>query len=123
VAELGPMSSGSLAAPEAPVRPVALISSDPPSEFPYRSSAADQFLWSADEVADRLTIELSVGGLEALANQPNAGCEPTVGDEAGQHCHATIARKSGPWSQVSHGNIGTTAENGVMVVRISPTGQ
>ena len=39
-------------------------------EFPYLSSAADQFMdWSAGADADRLTIELLVGGLEALAAQ------------------------------------------------------
>jgi len=42
-------------------------------EFPYLSSAADQFMWSPGADADRLTIELLVGGLEALANQPNRG--------------------------------------------------
>jgi TetR/AcrR family tetracycline transcriptional repressor len=40
-------------------------------EFPYLSSAADQFMWSAGAVADLLTIELLVGGLEALTDQPN----------------------------------------------------
>ena len=39
-------------------------------EFPYLSSAAGQFTWSAGAVADLLTIELLVGGLEALADQP-----------------------------------------------------
>jgi hypothetical protein len=42
-------------------------------EFPYLSSAADQFMWSAGADADRLTVELLVGGLEALAYQPNRG--------------------------------------------------
>jgi hypothetical protein len=36
--------------------------------FPYLSSAADQLEdWSAGPDADRLTIELLVSGLEALA--------------------------------------------------------
>ncbi len=43
-------------------------------EFPYLSSAADQFIdWSAGADANRLTIELLVGGLETLAAQPNRG--------------------------------------------------
>lgn len=43
-------------------------------EFPYLSSAVDAFRdWSAGTDADRLTIELLVGGLEALAARPNRG--------------------------------------------------
>jgi len=43
-------------------------------EFPHLSSAADQLVdWSAGSDADRLTLELLVGGLEALAAQPNRG--------------------------------------------------
>jgi AcrR family transcriptional regulator len=43
-------------------------------EFPYLSSAASQVMdWSAGADADRLTIELLVGGLEALAAQPDRG--------------------------------------------------
>jgi AcrR family transcriptional regulator len=50
-------------------------------EFPYLSSAADQFMdWSAGADADRLTIELLVGGLEALANQLRAGSPPEAGE-------------------------------------------
>jgi len=46
-------------------------------EFPYLSSAARQFMdWSAGADANRLTIELLVGGLEALAAQPNRGGVP-----------------------------------------------
>ncbi|MFM2073374.1 MAG: hypothetical protein RLZZ623_3638, partial [Actinomycetota bacterium] len=46
-------------------------------ESPYLSSTADQFKdWSAGPDADRLTIELLVGGLEALAAQPNRGGVP-----------------------------------------------
>jgi hypothetical protein len=46
-------------------------------EFPYLSSAADQFMdWSAGADSNRLTIELLVGGLEALAAQPNRGGVP-----------------------------------------------
>ena len=42
--------------------------------LPYLSSAADQFMdWSAGADADRLTIELLVGGLEALAAEPDRG--------------------------------------------------
>ena len=38
----------------------------------YLSSAVDQFTdWSAEAEADRLTIELLVGGLEALAAEPH----------------------------------------------------
>jgi AcrR family transcriptional regulator len=51
-----------------------------PGEFPYLSSAAAQFLdWSAGTDADRLTIELLVGGLEALAAEPNPGGVPDAG--------------------------------------------
>ncbi|MDL2335948.1 MAG: TetR/AcrR family transcriptional regulator C-terminal domain-containing protein [Chloroflexota bacterium] len=50
-------------------------------EFPYLSSAADQFMnWSAGADADRLAIELLVGGLEGLAAQPNRGGEPRDGE-------------------------------------------
>jgi AcrR family transcriptional regulator len=43
-------------------------------EFPYLASAGDRFRdWSAGADADRFTIELLVGGLEALANQANQG--------------------------------------------------
>ena len=50
-------------------------------EFPFFSSAADQPLdWSAGTDADRLTIELLVGGLEALANQVRAGSPPQAGE-------------------------------------------
>jgi len=42
-------------------------------DFPLWS-AAQQFVdWSAGADADRLTIELLVGGLDALADQPNRG--------------------------------------------------
>ena len=42
--------------------------------LPYLSSAADQLMdWSAGADADRLTIELLVGGLEALAAEPDRG--------------------------------------------------
>jgi TetR/AcrR family tetracycline transcriptional repressor len=40
-------------------------------EFPYMSSAAQFIDWSPGPEADRLTIELLVGGLEVLAEQPN----------------------------------------------------
>jgi AcrR family transcriptional regulator len=41
-------------------------------ELAYLSSVADQFMdWSAGADADRLTIELLVGGLEVLAAEPN----------------------------------------------------
>jgi hypothetical protein len=50
-------------------------------EFPYFSSAADQFMdWSAGADANRLTIELLVGGLEALAAPPNRGGVPRDGE-------------------------------------------
>jgi AcrR family transcriptional regulator len=40
-------------------------------EFPYLSSASDQLQdWSAGADADRLTIDLLVSGLEALAGRP-----------------------------------------------------
>lgn len=46
-------------------------------EFPYLSSAADQFMdWSAGADPNRLTIELLVGGLETLAAEPNRGEVP-----------------------------------------------
>ena len=46
-------------------------------EFPYLSSAAEQLMdWSAGTDADRLTIELLVGGLEALAARPIRGGVP-----------------------------------------------
>jgi AcrR family transcriptional regulator len=42
-------------------------------DFPLWT-AAQQFMdWSAGPDADRLTVELLVGGLEALAHQPNRG--------------------------------------------------
>jgi hypothetical protein len=45
-----------------------------PGELPYLAGATDQFMdWSAGADADRLTIELLVGGLEALAAEPNRG--------------------------------------------------
>jgi AcrR family transcriptional regulator len=43
-------------------------------------SAAEQFMdWSASADADRLTIDLLVGGLEVLAGQQNRGEESRVG--------------------------------------------
>ena len=49
-------------------------------EFPYLLSAADQFMdWSAGADADHLTVELLVGGLEALAADPNRGRVPVPG--------------------------------------------
>ena len=46
-------------------------------EAPYLAGAADQFMdWSAGADADRLTIELLVGGLEALAAQRTEAGEP-----------------------------------------------
>jgi hypothetical protein len=43
-------------------------------EFPDLSSAAGQLMdWSEGADANRLTIELLVGGLEALAAEPNRG--------------------------------------------------
>ena len=43
-------------------------------ELPYLAGATDQFMdWSAGADADRLTIELLVGGLEALAAEPSRG--------------------------------------------------
>ena len=48
-----------------------------PDELSSLSSAAGQFMdWSAGADADRLTIELLVGGLEALAAEPNRGGVP-----------------------------------------------
>jgi hypothetical protein len=48
-------------------------------EFPYLSRAAAQFMdWSAGVDANHLTIELLVGGLEALAAQPNRGGVPST---------------------------------------------
>lgn len=51
--------------------------------LPYLSNAADQFMdWSAGADADRLAIELLVGGLEALAAKPDrAGASSTVSIE------------------------------------------
>ena len=50
-------------------------------EFPYLLSAPDQFMdWSAGADANRLTIELLVGGLEGLAAQPNRGGVPRDGE-------------------------------------------
>jgi AcrR family transcriptional regulator len=47
----------------------------PPADaFPYLTAAADQFMdWSVGADADRLTIELLIGGLEALAAEPDRG--------------------------------------------------
>ena len=43
-----------------------------PEEFPY-SRAAEQFIdWSSGPEADLVTLELLVGGLEALADQPKS---------------------------------------------------
>jgi hypothetical protein len=42
-------------------------------EFPLLSGAAPFMDWSPGADADHLTIELLVGGLEALADQPNRG--------------------------------------------------
>jgi AcrR family transcriptional regulator len=43
-----------------------------PEEFPY-SRAAQQFLdWSSGPAADLLALELLIGGLEALADQPRS---------------------------------------------------
>ena len=51
-------------------------------ELPYLAGATDQFLdWSAGADADRLTIEILVGGLEALAGEPNRGGVSTVSGE------------------------------------------
>jgi hypothetical protein len=41
-------------------------------QFPHLASVAEQLLdWSAGPHADRLTIEMLVGGLEALAETAN----------------------------------------------------
>jgi signal transduction histidine kinase len=40
-------------------------------EFPYHATAAQFMDWSAGPDADRLTIQILVGGLEALAGHPN----------------------------------------------------
>jgi len=46
-------------------------------EFPHLSSAVEEFMdWSAGADADRLMIELLVGGLEALAAQSNGDGRP-----------------------------------------------
>jgi AcrR family transcriptional regulator len=42
-------------------------------EFPYHASAAQFMDWSGGTDADRLTIEILIGGLEALADQPSRG--------------------------------------------------
>lgn len=42
-------------------------------EYPLSSAAAQFMDWSAGAAADHLTIELLVGGLEALADQPKRG--------------------------------------------------
>jgi AcrR family transcriptional regulator len=42
-------------------------------DYPLWSAAAQFMDWSAGADADRLTIELLVGGLEAFADQPNRG--------------------------------------------------
>jgi AcrR family transcriptional regulator len=42
-------------------------------DLPYQAGAAQFMDWSAGADADRLTIEILVGGLEALADQPNRG--------------------------------------------------
>jgi len=45
-----------------------------PADFPHLSSASDQLQdWSAGADADRLTIDLLVSGLEALAGRPEEG--------------------------------------------------
>jgi AcrR family transcriptional regulator len=42
-------------------------------EFPYHAGAAQFMDWSGGANADRLTIEILIGGLEALADQPSRG--------------------------------------------------
>jgi TetR/AcrR family tetracycline transcriptional repressor len=42
-------------------------------EFPYLSSTAQFMDWLPGPEADRVTIEILVGGLEALADQPSRG--------------------------------------------------
>jgi AcrR family transcriptional regulator len=42
-------------------------------EFPYHAGAAQFMDWSGGADADRLTIEILIGGLEALAVQPRRG--------------------------------------------------
>jgi hypothetical protein len=49
-------------------------------EFPYLSSAQQFMDWSQTADADRLTIELVVGGLETLAEQPDGIGSPAVGE-------------------------------------------
>ncbi|MEZ0240204.1 MAG: TetR/AcrR family transcriptional regulator C-terminal domain-containing protein [Chloroflexota bacterium] len=47
-----------------------------PGDFPYLSEAADQLMdWSPGSDADRVTIELLVSGLEALASRPTRGSQ------------------------------------------------
>jgi AcrR family transcriptional regulator len=62
------------------------------------SSAAAQFMdWSAGADADRLTIELLVGGLEALADQPNRGeAARRLGDAAPCPSRPDPAPRYGP---------------------------
>ena len=42
-------------------------------DFPFLSSAAEFIDWSPGTDTDRLTIELLIGGLDGLAEQPNRG--------------------------------------------------
>jgi hypothetical protein len=42
-------------------------------QIPYTRSAEQFIDWSPGPEADRLTIELLVGGLAAIADQPNRG--------------------------------------------------
>ena len=44
-----------------------------PDEFPLLFGASQFVDWSPGPEADRLTIEILVGGLEALADQPKRG--------------------------------------------------
>lgn len=56
------------------VRQQASMEAPSADEFPYLSSASDQLQdWSAGPDADRLTVELLVSGLEALAERASRG--------------------------------------------------
>ena len=58
-------------------RPRAFMEGLSAGEFPHLASAVEQLMdWSAAPDADRLTIELLVGGLEALAAQPSGAAQP-----------------------------------------------
>jgi len=70
-------------------------------EFPYHAGAAPFMDWSAGADADRLTIEILVGGLEALADQPKQGGSAGIGHEVGDRLSDEVAELRGSRRRVA----------------------